>query len=93
MTYRKQNVESSYSCIMNQIMKDKHCSFEFHKVGVEEVNLFLLSINKDKPPGTDNLDGKLLRLVVEYIVTPVCHIFNLSIEDMEGGKGLSGTQE
>ena len=42
-----------------------------------EVKNVLLSINKDKPPGTDNLDGKLLKLVKEYIVSPVCHIFNI----------------
>jgi hypothetical protein len=42
----------------------------------------LLYINKDKPPGTDNLDGKLLRLVAEYIGTPVCHIFNLSLKEV-----------
>jgi hypothetical protein len=46
----------------------------------------------------DNLDGTLLRSVEEYIVTPVCHIFNLSLEDgvpsdMEGVKGHSAAQE
>ena len=72
--------------------------FEFHKVGVEEVKTWLLFINKDKSPGIGHLDGQLLRLVAEYIVTPVCHIFNLSLEDgvppdMEGDKGHSTTQE
>ena len=57
----------------------------------------MLYREKDKTPGTNNLDGTLLRLVVEYIVTPVCHILNLSLEDsvpsdMEGGKGHSATQ-
>ena len=37
-------------------MKDKHCNFEFRKVSVEEVKI--LSINNDKPPGSDILDGK-----------------------------------
>jgi hypothetical protein len=68
---------------MEQIMKDKYCSFEFHKVDVEEV-IFIFKLGQ--PPGTDNLDGKLQRLVAEYIVTPVCQIFNL-------GKGHSATQE
>ena len=67
-------------------------------MGVEEVKQLLLSIDKDKPPGTDNRDDKLLRLVAEYIVTPVSHIFNLSLEDgvpsdMEGVKGHSTSQE
>jgi hypothetical protein len=38
----------------------------------------VVSINKEKLH--DNLDGKLLRMVVDYIATPVCHIFNLSLE-------------
>ena len=41
----------------------------------------LLSINNDKPPGIDNLDGKLLRMVADSIATPICHIFNLSWEE------------
>jgi hypothetical protein len=41
----------------------------------------LLSINKYQPPDTDNLDGKLLKLVAEYTATPVCNILNLSRED------------
>lgn len=70
-------------------MIEEHCRYEFRKVSVEKVNKWL-SINKDKPPGTDNLEGKLLRLAAEYIVTPICHIFNLSLEDrvpsgLEGG--------
>ena len=36
-------------------------------------------INNDKPPGIDNLDGKLLRTVADSIATPV--IFNLSLEE------------
>ena len=73
-------------------MKDKHCSFEFHKVGVEEVKQLLLFINKDKPPGTNNLDGKLLRLAAEYIVTPVCRIFNLSLEEGVCSQTWSGAK-
>ena len=41
----------------------------------------MLLINKDKPPGIDNLDGKLLRMVADSIATPICHIFNLSPEE------------
>jgi hypothetical protein len=29
----------------------------------------------------DNLDGKLLRTVADSIATPICHIFNLSLEE------------
>jgi hypothetical protein len=30
-----------------------------------------LSINNDKPPDIDNLDGKLLRIVTDCIATPI----------------------
>ena len=75
--------ELSYSYITDQIMKDKHCSLWVPQSGSGRGAFFLLllSINKDRPTGTNNLDGKLLRLVAEYIATPVCHIFNLSLED------------
>ena len=61
-------------------MKEKHCKFEFCKVSEREVKKLLLSISNDKPPGIDNLDGKLLRMVADPIVTLFCHIFNLSLE-------------
>jgi hypothetical protein len=41
----------------------------------------LLLINNDKPPGIDNLDGKLLTMVADSIATAICHIFNLSLEE------------
>ena len=61
-------------------MIEKHGKFEFCKVSVGEVEKLLLSINNDKPPGINNLDGKLLRMVADTIATPICHIFNLSLE-------------
>ena len=41
----------------------------------------MLSINNDQPPGIDNLDGKLLRMVADSVDTHVCHIFNLRLEE------------
>ena len=55
------NTDTTHLSISDQIMKDKNCSVEFRKVSAEEVKNLLLSINNDKPPGSDNLDGKLLR--------------------------------
>jgi hypothetical protein len=72
-------------------MKEKHCKFEFCKVSMGEVEALLLSINNDKRPGTDNLDGKLLRMVAA-IATPICHIFNLS-SGLEGSQSHSTTHE
>jgi hypothetical protein len=44
------------------------------KMNVEGVKKRWLFINNDKPPGSDNLDGKLLRIIGDDIVTPICHI-------------------
>ena len=71
------NTDATHPSISDQIMKDKH--FEFRKVSVEEVKKILLSINNDKPPGSGNLDGKLLRIIANDIATPICQIFDLSI--------------
>jgi hypothetical protein len=51
------NTDTTHPRISDQIMTDKNCTLEFHKISVEEVNK-LLSINNNKPPGSDNLDGK-----------------------------------
>ena len=75
------NSEQLYSCIKKQIMKVKQCKLAICTVSVGEVERLLLSINNDKPPGIDNLDGKLLRMVADSIATPICHIFNLSLEE------------
>jgi hypothetical protein len=56
------NADTTHPNISDQIMKDKNCTFEFRKVSVEEVKKSLLSIKNDKPPESDNLDGKLLRI-------------------------------
>ena len=72
------NADTTHPSITDEIMKEKHCNFEFGKLSVEEVKE--MSINNDKPPGSDNLDGKLLR-ITDDIATPVCHIFNLSLQE------------
>ena len=73
------NTDTTHPSISDQIMKDKNGTIEFRKVSVEEVNKWLLSINNDKPPWSENLDGKLLRIIADDIATPICHIFNLSL--------------
>ena len=47
---------------------------------IEEVKKLLLSINNEKPPGIDNLDGRLLKIVADHIASPICYIFNLSLD-------------
>jgi hypothetical protein len=50
------NADTTHPSISDQIMKDKNCTFEFRKVSVEEVKLFLWFINNNKQPGSDTLD-------------------------------------
>ena len=57
-----------------------------------------LSINNDKPPGSDNVDGKFLRIIADDVVTPIFHIFNVTLIDrkcvpsgLEGSKSHSPT--
>ena len=75
------NSEPTHPCITDQIMKDKNCNFEFRKVNVEEARKVLFSINNDKPPGSGNLDVKWLRMIGDCIATPICHLFNLSLQE------------
>ena len=42
------NTDITHPSTTDQIMKDKHCNFEFRKVSVEDVKKVLLSINNDK---------------------------------------------
>ena len=73
-------------------MKDKNCTFDFCKVSLEEVKKILFSIQIDKPPGSDNLDRKLTRIIADDIATPICHIFNLSqLEKKCAPSGLEGS--
>ena len=73
------NADTTHPSISDQIMKERHCNFEFRNVSVEEVKQ--LSINNDKPPGSDNSNGKLLRIIADDIDSPICHISNLSLLD------------
>lgn len=61
-------------------MKDKICRFEFSPTESVKVEDQLLSINNEKPSGLDNLDGKLLRISVNQVASPIIHFFNRSLE-------------
>jgi hypothetical protein len=48
---------------------------------VGDVEKILFSINNEKPPDIYNIYGKLLRMVANYIVAPICPIvLNLNLE-------------
>jgi hypothetical protein len=59
------NADTTHPSTSDQIMKDKPS--KFLKGSVEEVKKVLLSINNDKPPGSDN---KSLRIIADNIATP-----------------------
>lgn len=69
----------SCKTIKNGIMNNKSCTFSFDKVSVMAVKTVLRSM-KVKPPGTEELDVQLLKLVADEISVPVCHIINQSFE-------------
>lgn len=52
---------------------------------------YFLSINNDKSPRSDNLDGKLLRIIADDIATPICRIFirKCAPSGLEGRKSYS----
>ena len=73
------NTDLSYTLI-DHIMEGKQCSFEFKKVSVAKVELMLMTC-KDKPPGVDDLDSKLLRPIAPLIAPMVTHIINLCFNE------------
>ena len=76
------NADTTHPILTDQILKNKYYNFKFRKVSVEEVKQLLMSINNNKPPGYDNLDGKLLRIKADDIATPIClYIFKLSLQE------------
>jgi hypothetical protein len=80
---------TTHPSITFQIIKDKTSKFD---VIVEEVKKMV-----DKSTGSDNLDGKLLRIKEDDIATPICNIFNpsplASVYPLEGSKSHSATKE
>ena len=66
--------------IKKSIMNGRVCMFGFHQVMEENIEKMLLHLSDDKPPGTDNLDCRLLRIAAKYISKPLCHIFNKCLE-------------
>lgn len=80
-TIRNQMLPVSESLIKQHIMYDKKCKFEFLNVNIEEMEKLLLSLNCDKPCGYDNPDDKLLQLSARIVAKPLCHIFNLCLNE------------
>ena len=68
------NADTTHPSISDQInesiVKVMYCNFEFRKVsgGRGEKNI-MLSFNNDKPPGPDNLNGKIVRIIADNIAT------------------------
>jgi len=62
--------------LINKMMEGKTCSFKFKSVSVSKVELLLMNC-KNKPPGVDYLDHKLLKPIVAIIAPIIAHIINL----------------
>ena len=72
-------------------MKDKQCNSETRIRSVEEVKNVSLSINNDKPPGSDNLDGRYCHSYLPYLQFKPSRKCVLS--GLDGSKSHSATQE
>lgn len=50
------------------MMSNKKCYFTLKNLNISKVELFLLTY-KDKPPGVDELDGRLIKPVASIIAS------------------------
>lgn len=67
----------SHLLIRNKLMKNKNLRFELQRVNIDQVK-YLLKTCKNKPPGVDGLDSRLLKLAADFIAPALTHIINLS---------------
>lgn len=66
--------------LINKMMEGKTCSFKFKSVSGSKVELLLMNC-KNKPPGVDSLEHKLLKPIVSIIAPIIAHIINLCFTD------------
>lgn len=62
-------------------MKGTNCTFSFDPIDLLEVKKLEMCKKDSKQFGLDYLDGKIISIMAEYIVKPVCHISNLSLKE------------
>ena len=66
--------------LINTIMADKNCHFEFKPLSILEVQSCLENLPDSKVTGVDNIDNFLLKTAAEIIAEPVTHIINRSYD-------------
>lgn len=71
----------SETIIKQQIMCQKNSSFDFKSVKNDDIIKVLTEINSAKPCGIDNMDGRLLKFAAKSVAQPLCHIFNLCLQE------------
>lgn len=64
--------------LINQIMEGRDCKFDFKNVTVSKVELMLMTC-KNKSPGVDFLDGRLLKPIVVIVAPVITHMINLCL--------------
>ena len=79
MTCQQQKLTLHILVYLTKLWKTGIVILNSDKVSVEEMKKWLLSIKYDKPLCSDNLDGKLLKIIADNIATSICHIFNVSL--------------
>ena len=66
--------------LINTIMADKNCHFEFRPLSILEVQSCLENLPDSKVTRVDNIDIILLKTAAEIIAEPVAHIINCSYD-------------
>ncbi len=67
----------SHLLIRNKIMNGRNSKLKMVNANVDKVKEFLKN-SKDKPPGVDGLESRLLKLAADEIAPALVHIINLS---------------
>ena len=69
-------------CTVKQMMYGRNIqSFSLSSVSPDEVDKIIKDLKNSKASGVDNLDTYILKLTRKHIVSSVCHILNLSIQN------------
>ena len=61
------SIDMEYTELINNIMADKNCHFEFRPLGMLEVHNCLENLSDSKVTGVDNIDNFLLKKAADII--------------------------
>ena len=65
--------------LVEEIMKNKSCTFKFRCVHPDETLKFITNLKSTEACGVDNIDSKVIKLAKNELTPVITHIINLSI--------------